>query len=231
MNKKVLLQVLFIFFCFFIVENVSADTCTTTELNTLKQLAYNINFSYELHDDTYNENHTYYFDILATNFSDQFYMVDMDGQQFNYMEGLEEEGLRNLRVVNEGIRYRIEIYASNATNCSGTQIMTKEINLPYYNDYSQREECVGIEDFDLCQPYYDGYIESEEYFLEQVEKYKNGEIALDTEKEEEGIFDQIINFVSSNLLIVIPVLIVLVLIIVIIIIRVIKARKRTRIKI
>lgn len=229
MTKKVLLQLLFVFFCFFIVDNVSA-ACTTSELNTLKQLAYNINFSYELHDDTYNEEHIYYFDILATNFSDQFYMIDTDGQEFYYMENLEEDGLRNLRVVREGISYKVDIYASNVTNCGGTKIMSKEINLPYYNDYSQREECEGIEDFDLCQPYYDGYIESEEYFLEQVEKYKNGEITPDIEKEEE-IFAQILNFISDNLLIVIPALVILVLITAIVVVKIVKTRKRTKIKI
>lgn len=230
MKKNILLKLIAILFCFFIVDNVQAETCSTKELNTLKQLAHNIKISYELYDDTYNEAHMYYFNVFAMNFSKEFYFVDSDGQDFRYMKNLEKDGIRKLRVVREGVSYQLEVYTSNETKCPNTKIITKKIEIPYYNDYSQKEECKGIEDFSLCQKYYSGYIESEEYFLEQINKYKNGDSNKIKDKDN-GIIAQIISFLSNNLLIVIPIAIVLVVIIIIAVIKLIKARKRTKIKI
>lgn len=234
MKKNVWIKLVAIILCIFAISNIEkvrAESCSTKELNNLKQLAHNIKLSYDLHDDTYNENHTYYFDLSVTNFRKEFYFVDSDGQEFRYMKTLEKDGIRNLRVVKEGTNYNLNVYASNETGCPDTKIVTKKIEIPYYNDYSQRKECQGIEDFSLCQRYYDGYIESEKYFLEQVEKYKKGELPDEKVKGDEGIFASIISFLSSHLLIVIPSVIVLLLVIVVIIRRIIKARKRTKIKI
>lgn len=230
MKKNILWKVVAILICFFIVDNVQAETCSTKELNNLKQLASNIKINYELYDDTYNENHTYYFNIFATNFGKEFYLVDLDGQDFRYMETLEKDGIRNLRIVKEGTDYSLVVYTSNETSCPNTKIVTKKVIIPYYNDYSKREECQGIEEFSLCQKYYDGYIESEEYFKEQVNKYKNGDIE-EPKEEKQSIVGQIITLLSNNLVIVIPIAIVLTLIIVVVIMRIIKSRKRTKIRI
>lgn len=234
MKKNILLKLITILFCCFLmgsIEVVQADSCSTKELNTLKQLAHNIKITYDLYDDTYNENHIYYFNIFATNFSKEFYLIDSDGQDFRYMSNLEKDGIRKLRAVKEGSNYVLTVYTSNETKCPNTKIVTKKVELPYYNDYSQREECEGIEDFSLCQRYYSGYIESEKYFLDQVNKYKNGELEEKPNDENKGIISQLINFASNHLLIVIAIAIVLVAIIVFVIIKIIKSRKRTKIRI
>lgn len=232
MNRENLIKIVMILFCFFVFINidvVNAESCSSKELNTLKQLASNIKFTYELHDDTYNEAHTYYFDIYATNFSKEFYFKDLDGQKFMYMSTLEKDGIRELRIIREGFLYSVDIYTSNATKCPNTKIMTKKMQIPYYNDYSQREECTGIEEFSLCQKYYDGYIPSDDYFLEQVNKYKNGEITKSN--EEKGIIDIIVDFITGNLLLVIPAIIVLIVIIIVVITKIRKSKKRVKIKI
>lgn len=234
MKKNVWIKLIAIVLCFFAIssiEDVSAESCSTKELNNLKQLAHNIKVTYDLYDDTYNENHLYYFNIAVTNFDKNFYFLDSDGQEFRYMENLEKDGVRDLRIVKEGTDYSLNVYTSNETNCPDTKIVTKKIEIPYYNDYSQRKECQGIEDFSLCQRYYDGYIESEKYFLEQVEKYKNGELPEEKIGKNEGVFAQIITFLSSHLIIVIPSAIVLLFIIIVVIRKIVKARKRTKIKI
>lgn len=230
MRKNVWIKLAAMLFCFLIVvqiDNVNA-ACSTKELNRLKQKASNIKFNYELADSTYNEIHVYYFNVYATNFSKEFYFLDLDNQDFRYMPNLEVEGSRKLRAVKEGTEYKISIYTSNETSCPNTKISTKRIKIPYYNDYSQREECKGIEEFSLCQKYYGGYIESEEYFKAQVEKYKNGDI--EEPKEKEGIFQLILAFLTNNLLIVIPCVLVLVIVIVLVIRNIRKSKKRTKIK-
>lgn len=233
MRKKSILKIIVMLICVFVIKNmdiVYAETCSTTELNNLKQLASNIKFTYGLYDDTYNDIHTYYFDIFVTNFSQEFYFKDMDGHDFKYIESLEEDGVRRLRTVKEGIRYSIGIYTSNITKCPDTLIVTKKIELPYYNDYSQREECEGIEEFSLCQKYYGGYIPSEEYFLKQITKYKNGEIN-DDGNEKLNLIEYIVNFFTNNLLIVIPVTSILAVALVLIIRKYVKRKKRIKIKI
>ncbi len=231
MNKKLLLPLLFIFFCFFIVENVDADTCTTKELNTLKQLAYNINFSYELHDDTYNEDHKYYFDVYATNLSNDFYIRISNGLYFDYSDT--DNGNLLIPQLAEGRTYSFEIYTSNNTKCEGTKLMTKKVELPYYNDYSQRAECKGIENFDLCQPYYGGYIESEEFFLEQVEKYKQTLKTNDNKEDNStgSFITNLINFYVDNLAIAIPMTVILLLLIIILIVKLILNRRKSKVKI
>ena len=230
MQKNIWLKVIVILFCFFAVSSVDAQECSTKELNTLKQLASNIKLNYELEDDTYNEFHKYNFLISTVNFNDNFYLVDMDGHTFRYVSNLEKDGIRVLRSVDEGINYKIDVYASNKTNCVGTKIVTKKIEIPYYNDYSQREECIGIEEFSLCQKYYGGYIESEEYFLEKVNEYRNKNNNPDID-EKDNFFGMIIKFISNNLIFVIPIAIILAGITVIVVIKVIKSKKRTKVRI
>lgn len=230
MHKNICLKIIVVLFCFFAVNVVYAEECTTKELNSLKQMATNIKLSYELEDDTYNDFHKYNFLISTINFNEKFYFVDMDGHTYRYVANLENEGIRNLRTVDEGITYKIDVYASNKTNCVGTKIVTKKIEIPYYNDYSQREECIGIEEFSLCQKHYSGYIESEEYFLEKVNEYKNRN-NNPTVVEKNNFFGMIIRFISNNLIFVIPIAIILVGIIVIVVIKVIKSKKRTKVRI
>ncbi len=228
MIKKILFTLSFIFILLLTVPNVKAATCTTKELNNLKQLATNINFSYELYDDTITEDHQYYFNVLAINFIKEFYISDSFGFEYRYDESLNINGIRTLRAALENTRIKFDIYASGNTNCADTKILSKEITLPYFNDYSLREECVGIEDFPLCQRYYSGYIESEEYFLKQVAKYKNDNTNI---KNDNNIWDYIVEFVSNNLVLVVSISGVLLLIIIILVIRYFVNRKKIKIKI
>lgn len=230
MKKNILLKIVLILVAFFAFDNVYAESCSTKELNTLKQKATNIKTSYELHDATYNESHMYYFDILLANFGNEFYIVDLDGQEFQYITDLEKDGVRNLRVVREGTRYGYTIYTSNETKCPNTKIITKTIEIPYYNDYSQREECKGIEEFSLCQEYYGGLIESDDYFKQQVEKYKKGLIKDDGQKENDGIFGKIISLISNNILVSCLIAVIVVIISVIVIINLVN-RKKKKVKI
>lgn len=228
MKRNFLLVIITILFFAFTTTAVNA-ACTTKELNTLKQLAHNIKVIYELHDDTYNEQHRYYFDIYVSNFNDKFYFVDSDGREFRYVESLNENGTRYLREVSEGLPYKLEVYTSNETNCPNTKITTKKTELPYYNDYSQREECNGIEEFYLCQKYYSGYIESDEFFLKQIEKYKKNDIV--EAPDEVSWWSNITLFLSSNLLIVIPASVILILLIIVLIVKGVKSKNRKKVKI
>lgn len=231
MKRRVLLKIVLLFLCFFVTTSVNAETCSNKELNSLKEKAINIKVTYDLYDSTYNENHLYYFNVLITNFDKDFYIVDSDGQEFKYMENLEDNGVRVLRSVKEGTKYDFTLYTSNETRCPDNKIITKSITLPYYNDYSQREECNGIEEFSLCQKYYGGVIDSEDYFKTQVEKYRKSLVDNSNKKNDKSIVSIILAFITNNLLIVIPSIIVIIVIVILVVIKTIKKKKRVKIKI
>lgn len=231
MKKNIWLKIVLLFLCFFVTTRVNAETCSNKELNSLKEKAINIKVTYDLYDSTYNENHLYYFNVLITNFDKDFYIVDSDGQEFKYMENLEDNGVRVLRSVKEGTKYDFTLYTSNETKCPDNKIITKSITLPYYNDYSQREECKGIEEFALCQKYYGGVIESDDYFKTQVEKYRKSLVDNSNKKNDKSIVSIILAFITNNLLIVIPSIIVIIVIVILVVIKTIKKKKRVKIKI
>ncbi len=231
MKKNIWLKIVLLFLCFFVTTRVNAETCSNKELNSLKEKAINIKVTYDLYDSTYNENHLYYFNVLITNFDKDFYIVDSDGQEFKYMENLEDNGVRVLRSVKEGTKYDFTLYTSNETKCPDNKIITKSITLPYYNDYSQREECKGIEEFALCQKYYGGVIDSEDYFKTQVEKYRKSLVDNSNKKNDKSIVSIILAFITNNLLIVIPSIIVIIVIVILVVIKTIKKKKRVKIKI
>lgn len=231
MKRRVLLKIVLLFLCFFVTTRVNAETCSNKELNSLKEKAINIKVTYDLYDSTYNENHMYYFNVLLANFDKDFYIVDSDGQEFRYMDDLEHDGIRVLRSVKEGTKYDFTLYTSNETKCPDNKIITKSITLPYYNDYSQREECKGIEEFALCQKYYGGVIDSEDYFKAQVEKYRKSLVDNSNKKNDKSIVSIILAFITNNLLIVIPSIIVIIVIVILVVIKTIKKKKRVKIKI
>ncbi len=228
MNKKIVFKLLIGFLCFFIVTKVDAATCSTNELNTLKQLATNINFSYDLYSEEETPDHRYYFNIKVTNFTDKFYIKDSNGFEFQYVSGLNQNGERILRQVMENTKMKFTIYTSISTSCPDTQILTKEVETPYFNHYSLREECIGIEGFSLCQRYYGGYIPSDEYFLEQINLYKNGGAG---NNEGKGIIGIVTDFIMEHLIIAIPIAIVVLIAVVIVIVKVVINRKKIKIKI
>lgn len=222
MKKNILLKIALILVAFFAFDNVYAESCSTKELNTLKQLASNIKVSYELQDDTYNESHAYYYTISFLNLNEKFYLQSNGGVIYDY----DEMPSRRLENYGEGLTYVFGIYASDKTNCSGTKIVTKKVYLPYYNDYSQKEECNGNEEFELCQPYYGGIIESDDYFYQKLNEYKNKKNNGDKKSEEATILDKIISLYVNNLTVSVFITIAAICIITIVIVRLIKHKNR-----
>ena len=196
MKKKILFGFLFLFVSFLTFIKVDAATCSVQEMNELKQLATNIKFNYELYsEEGYRDN--YFFNVYAVNFLDKFFIIFSEGDMYTYSKDLDINGARYLDVFSAGNDLKFYIYASAETNCANRQVAVKEVSLPYFNSYSLREECKGIEEFSLCQRYYNGNIKSEEYFLEQVQKYKKNGNSSNGNK---NILDYIVDFISNNLI-------------------------------
>ncbi len=227
MKKNIWLKIVLLFLCFFVTTRVNAETCSNKELNSLKDLATNIKLSYELQDDTYNERHEYFFNIVLINLNEKFYIQTYNGIIYQY-DNLDSRKLENY---SEGQEYNFQIYASDKTNCNGKKLGTKKITVPYYNDYSQKKECLGNEKFELCQPYYGGVIESDDYFYAKLNEYIKNNTVDEPDSDNASIIQKIITIYTSNLFISIPITALVLTIIVVLVIKISKSKKKVRIKI
>ena len=75
---------------------------------------------------------------------------------------------------NEGEKVTVTIngYVNNA--CAGDTVLTKIINIPYYNYFSESEECGEHPDFKYCEKILPRFVDNKTIFA-AYEKYLKGE--------------------------------------------------------
>lgn len=121
------------------------------------------------------------------NLTKNMYLSDIDN---NAHKGNTIENLK------PGSTIQVIIYASNNTYCEGYKIVTKIINVPYYNKYSKYELCNGYENYFLCKENSNVNL-TEKEFETKMKDYIN---TLNTKEEEvepekEDIKFNIIDFI------------------------------------
>lgn len=223
MKNKVLL--LFVFLLLIIPRTVNAELCTSKKYGDLKRKAYNAQVSWELKFDAAN---TAYFEVNVFNldkdviliFNDVDYEADSEGKVYipTMLEG--------------GKTYEFKFYGGYDSACVEEYLYTRKVDIPKFNYYSQREECIEYEEFPLCGKYYKGEIPSDEYFEEELEEYINilkPEPKPEEDEEELNLFEKIIDFYVKHLIITVPITALVVLVVVIVIIRK-TIRKKNRVK-
>lgn len=227
MNRKVLFKVMLVLVCFFVFQTVNAATCTTEELNQLKQEAHNVKFNYEIEVKEVDDSHTYYFDVIATNFNENLYVETPYGMVLGFDTNEGNQKRYFIDKFLEGSKYTFNIYSSDKTSCENTKLSTKTLDVPYFNDYSLKEECIGNEDFDMCQKHYSDYIKSDEVFQKALKEYKEngGKKVKDKDK---SMVEVVLSFLTNPIVIVGAVIVVAV--IILLIIRAIRKNKK-RVKI
>ena len=168
------------------ISNVYAlNECTSSEQARLRELANNINFTYEyelLEFDTEGIDggspQDAYFKITAHNLTDELIVSVKDSDDLKFTKTNETlSGFYN------GTDVNIEFKAYTKNMCSGKTILTKTIKLPKFNLYSLRDECKEYKDFKYCSEY-GNYNITDETFLSELEKYKKGDTK--EEKNDEG---------------------------------------------
>ncbi len=177
MKKLMVILVLSLFF----VINVYAETCSNSELSRLKKIAEQVEFSYD-------------YDIKRTNYEEGV-LVDIDNsitalnlnpeirvliiedyykdkyQEFKYNDSKKAtlKGFSNGTSVN----ITIEAYVNNS--CSGKKLLTKKINIPYYNQFYDDERCEENRDFEYCKNEMMDTSITSRMFYDKFQKYKYGE--------------------------------------------------------
>lgn len=162
MIKKVFAFVVLFLVTFIFCVPVKAEVCTEKEIENLEKLAEKIRISQEFQKSP-EANHT--FNITVYNISNKVYLRLPNGMDF-----LSEKSQAELGSFLDGTSFKIYVYASEKTNCSDEALRTLTVELPMYNDYSERDECKGNKNLDICKEWADTQDITEEEFLKKVKE-------------------------------------------------------------
>lgn len=196
MRVKILL--LFVIGFFMFTSDVSAAICDKEHVNQLKELAKQVEISYEYldySDEMHNSGDGEYiinsYLITINLISDELYVIH-ENREYYYNQ--DNGGIVSFSV-NSG---RVDL-SVNSYTCAGYQLRSETINLPKFNTYSYRGECKELEEYDLdvCDPWYQGTI-TDDRFNKIVQEYLTPD-----EVAEENVFDKILSFFKDNYLFII----------------------------
>lgn len=225
-KRNYLLIVGFFILMLLFTPKVDAVLCTSKKYTTLKSEAYRVTLTYELKFDS---KHQHYFEVTAMNVGKNV-MVKRNGY---YIEPTKDNDTFVVAYrVDGGKEFEVNIYGGYDTACPEEFLYTKKITLPKYNKYSEREECIEYEEFNLCNKWYSGYIGSDKEFDDALAQYIKSitkEEPNNIPEKEQSFFEKIIDFYTSNLIITLPITIFIVLLIVFIVVRKV-IRRKNRIK-
>lgn len=192
--KKVLFM-LFVIVMFFNINIVKADDiCSDEELARIKAIANNISYNYKFvgTDDNIAGIQTY--SVSFSGITNDVYITDTS---YQYKANSDSDiiyidsGKRNFMVLSD--------------NCFGKILRTIQLDLPKFNEYSTRIEC--IEDnspkIDYCNPWYQGDI-TDNQFYKTIKEYN-----INIENSNKTTKDKIMEFIEKKYYIVLSTIIVL----------------------
>ncbi|MDD4036074.1 MAG: hypothetical protein PHS45_01965 [Bacilli bacterium] len=188
---------------------VKAEGCTLERLNELKKWSNISEINYFYFKDGLmieNENEGEFelfknrFQIEVTNLTEDFYaVVDNTNRIFSYDIDSNEPSVSRIDGFIGGHSYTLSFYANTNDACNGYLLTQRVVNLPKYNLYSESDLCTGIEEFELCNLWYQGKIVDVDYFTSKVVEYKNAKTVDETEVNQvQGKWNSIITFIINN---------------------------------
>lgn len=192
---KRIYKYLFVFLgSLFMFPLVSNAECSYERQAELSKIASNVQFSY-----TYDSvNDMPKFNVIITNLTNDIYIKD------DSMNTIIGTGEKNYQYEN-GTSVTYKIY-SNDPSCRNEQILTKYINLPAYNAFSNTEECIKNPNFDYCQVWTSTGLKAED-FETKYEQYQNELEEKEKQNEQKGTIEIIKLFIQNNLNVIIMCLI------------------------
>lgn len=165
---------IFIFLTLILVLNVNAATCDSTEKARLRKLAQVVEFTYDYRQ----EDDKTYWDITAHNISEDLRILNYTYDEFHFNEWTSSKPTLKGFANNAKVKVTIEGFTANG--CSGEQLLTKTISLPFYNMYSKNSNCTTYPEFKYCKEILSTEITGTRFYNEL-----NAYIEELTKKEEE----------------------------------------------
>lgn len=180
-SKKIYKFIFLMLSIFFVITDVYADECSTQEYRELKQLANEINFSYEF------DSNTTVFKVNIYNFDKKFYIISSDLGYIEYKSNKQYIGNYI-----KGGTYKVNVYASNYSNCGGEKLTTLKFYIPTYNNYYTWEECNNNRELDICKKWYDTSDISEEEFKKEIQKHN------ENSSNKDSFVKLVVSFLKNN---------------------------------
>lgn len=193
MRCKWYLFIIFIF-AIFLIPNVYAEDCDSTDIKRLRVLANDVDISYEYNDDIYDSDGFKIFDtykVVVSNLSDELYVI----------ESKTNLDLRSYSV-NDGSITIDRLYSGNKSfkiyskNCSNKLVRTYNVNLPKFNNYSNDPNCEGHENLEVCQKFYDSSNIDYEEFMSIIDNSDRKADDVDNDKSKDE--NKYIKFIKDN---------------------------------
>lgn len=195
-----------------------ASICDKDSLNIVKERMSKVKITYEMDNDYVNdkgEKEKGMYKIIVTGLEKY---TSIRSKELNINEPYTDENKGNITLTNieSGIK-RVSIYYDRCNEI----LITQKLDIPIFNKYSQREECNGITDLDVCKEDYE-YQLNEGTFQKKLKDYK--EEKEQEKKEQEAnktstFFNNVIEFLKSCYLYIIGGIIFIVIIVIYIVTR------------
>lgn len=169
----------------FNVKAITLEECTTEKMNALKEIANKMefNYTYEMKEKDgvkYPE-----YTIIATGLHEDIKtLIINDFYSLDYKE-IRNDGKGNGKIsgYGEGETVTITMKAYTPDKCSTKTVAVKQVKLPYYNQFYDKEFCLTNPNFKYCDEFTDTKITIEQYNKEK-NKY------LEEQKTEEPVIEK-----------------------------------------
>ncbi len=193
--------------------NVYADTCDKNELSRLKKLAeyVEINYTSEIKDKKDKDKILYKYGeytLIANNLNDEIRVrvyQDYYGNKYREFKGTNGNGTLGPFYDGERVTVTIEGYVKNG--CSGENLRTITVKLPYYNVYSENENCSNetiFHDTKCCQKYIEKIYNNFETFNNCLDNYYKNEYlntGVANDNESNGANFEIIRYIVIGIIV------------------------------
>lgn len=236
-NKKLILLFIVLAVLLFKIDVHAASTCTSDEKKALVTEAQNVIVEYELRkvtSDDMIDPRSYFYTVIISNISKNlYYKIGINTYTYNNANKNREIVLKDF-FIGGGTTAKIFIYSADKSKCTDTLVRTVLLKMPYYNYYSEREECKGLSKYSICDVNSNTSNIEEKDFLAEIEKAKKMEEEKNSppkeEEKEKSLIDKCISYIQENYM-KICVVIVSVIIIILVIILILKRINKNKIKI
>jgi len=177
---------IFIFSLFFLSQSVSAASLCSYENQTKNnQKAANIKALYEVVEVTEK-----FDDMDVTSKTIEISILNIPKELYVVIKNnvtKEEKVFTNADAVDGIVKFKwneidyvttftIQIFTTNKTNCPDERIKTIYLTTPRYNEFSKKYICSELSEFYLCQEFVTSKEFDENYFLKQLDSFRNEKI-------------------------------------------------------
>ena len=174
--KKIFCLLIMMMFAVNVSAAIELEPCTTEKMNNLKEMVNKMefNYTYEMKKDKDVPDYTYpEFTITIKGLTkDLKALIINDFYSLDYKEIINDgNGNGKISGFKQGEKVSITMKAYTPDKCSTKTVAVKQIKLPYYNQFYDKDYCLTNPNFKYCQEFTEEEVTNTKYYKE-LEKYE-----------------------------------------------------------